>query len=139
MKIAVNNDLGVTVRRSDFVLHERGKRDRTFAFEARLPARICHGSRPRIPIVHALAAQGGIEAMNIPVLIAPLGDGLALRGRMVGLLSNDNGCDRCGDNGYSAVVAIDGHGIILSIVHPSRVTMTESGNVLDENIPYTLL
>ena len=46
-------------------------------------------------------------------------------GKFLGLLSNDTGCDRCAGEGYSAVVQLDGHGMMLSIIHPSRVVLIE--------------
>lgn len=64
--------------------------------------------------------------MNARVAIKPLLDSEPVKyGVFLGLLSNDTGCDRCAGDGYSAVVSIDGHGLMLWLVHPSRVTFIE--------------
>jgi hypothetical protein len=47
-------------------------------------------------------------------------------GRFLGLLA-DQGCDRCGGGDPSAVVAIDGYGLMLSLIHPSRVVLLDRG------------
>ncbi len=59
----------------------------------------------------------------VRVAIAPWTDKDTIEyGLFVGLLSNASSCDRCSNDGYSAVVLIDGHGMIASLLHPSRVT-----------------
>ena len=64
--------------------------------------------------------------MIVNAAITPLRDSEPIQyGLFYGLLSNQQGCDRCDGDGYSAVVAINGHGMILSLVHPSRVTLLQ--------------
>jgi len=60
------------------------------------------------------------------VAIKPHSDSDPVRyGLFVGLLSNYTGCDRCDSDGYSVVVQLDGHGMILKTFHPSYVTLID--------------
>jgi hypothetical protein len=80
--------------------------------------------------LHARGQVAGdlLEASMIGqrVGIKPFKDSDPIRyGLFVGLISNDTGCDRCNGDGYSAVVQLDGHGMMLQTFHPSLVTMID--------------
>jgi hypothetical protein len=62
------------------------------------------------------------------VAIKPLIDSEPVKyGLLLGLYL-DNGCDRCGSDSYVAVVQLDGMGMVVSLIHPSRVVLlSDSG------------
>lgn len=65
----------------------------------------------------------------ITVAIKPLVESDPIQyGVFHGLVSNTTGCDRCDGDGYSVAVTIDGHGMIISLIHPSRVVIIRDRN-----------
>jgi hypothetical protein len=56
---------------------------------------------------------------GVRCMITPVGSGAAERGFFVGLMYEH----RSDDEGVAAVVRLDGHGMFVTAVHPSRVTL----------------
>lgn len=65
---------------------------------------------------------------GVPVAIRPILDtDPVVYGLMVGLIMGQDrdGCDRCESDLPVIAVQLDGHGMCLSLFHPSRVVLIE--------------